>query len=104
MNWDGFFVLTNLLKQAGLHWLFSAVAGVLEFLLIATIFSAAYRAWRGTALPNIRVRYSILGLALCCAFLAAFTAHCYLDGWVSWYTTPVNAPLMINTDPLRYNP
>lgn len=95
MSWDTFFVLTDLLKQSAYHWLFSACAGLLVFLLIQTISSAAYRAWNGTASRNTAVRYSILGLALCCAFLAAFTAHCYIDGAVAWWTSPIDAPLVI---------
>ena len=124
--WDQFFVVTNLLKDSGLHFLFSGLAGLLEFLLILTISSAAYRLWRGTASPNIRVRYSILGLALVCAFLAAWSAHCYMDyyGQVAaqivqhnatgemievvpmpdWWYQPINEPLHINTDPNRYSP
>ena len=94
--WDQFFVVTNLLKDSGLHFLFSGLAGLLEFLLIVTISSAAYRLWSGSASANTAVRYSILGLGLVCAFLAAFTAHCYLDGWVSWYTTPLNEPMQLN--------
>lgn len=120
-----FLDVTGLLKDAGLHWLFSACAGLLVFLLIATISWAAYRAWTGTVFPSIRARSFIVGLGLCCALLAAWSAHCYVDyyGQVAvqieqhnatgemtetvkmpnWWYQPINAPLVINTDPDRYN-
>lgn len=121
-----FFAAGGLLKAEWLHWPVSLSLGLLTFGLILTISYFAYRFWRGTVWPSIAARSGIIGLALSCALLAAWSAHCYIDwyGQVAaqvkqhnatgqmtetvqmpdWWYQPIDPPLVINTDPNRYNP
>jgi hypothetical protein len=101
MNWQQ--LLAFGLKEAGLHFLFSACVGLLVFALTLTILSAVRRLLYSTAWRSIAAKsgMAIFGLALCLALFLAWDAHIWVD---AWYTAPINAPLVINTDPGRYNP
>ena len=92
---DALLFVTTYLKDSAMHFWFSGLAGLLVFSLIATILFAVYRLLRGSAPSRPVINIFILLLALSVALFVAWYAHVSLDAFTDWYTTPLNAPLII---------
>jgi hypothetical protein len=63
--------------------------------LTQTIFYGVYRISHGNAQPPRGLRFFMVGLGLCLAFVAAWGAHIGLDSLIGWWTEPLAPHLHI---------
>jgi hypothetical protein len=87
--------LVDLLKHSATHFLFSGFAGVMAFCLIQIISFAAFRIFRGRVQLPLGLNLFMVGLGLLLAFIVAFYAHVWLDGFLDWWVTPLASPFII---------
>ena len=94
MEWFNAF-LENWVLDAAQHWLVSSCLGFAAFWLTLTIFSAPlYTMSSLRRLPTSRaVIYGILACSLLLGISLALASHAWLDGFVSWWSTPLGPPL-----------
>ena len=85
-----------ILQQEWLHWLTSAISGLLAWLLTLIIYSIASRQSLGSVLSrDTRPKRYIILLALSLGLLAVWFVHTRLDLFTVWYTTPLGPHLII---------
>lgn len=69
-------------EPSAMHFLFSGLAGFIAFCSTQIILFAAFRIIRSRAQIGMGVKYFMLGAGLLLAFIAAFYAHVWLDGFL----------------------
>lgn len=84
--------------DASMHFWLASLLGLLAYWLTLTIFFApCFILEHLTGKPTPRaVIYGMLILSLLLGILLAFMSHAWLDGFVSWWQTPLGPPLEFN--------
>ena len=88
--------LMAILTDETVHFLLACGAGFLGFYGTSIILSMVSKLVFRSGTPS-GINRLILIISLCVAFGLVLLSHCWLDGLVQWYTTPLNTPLRIET-------
>jgi hypothetical protein len=99
---DFLMMVMDWLKDAGQHWLWGFLAGVLAFFSTWTISYAFYSAMRKL---NHKVTSSGVAFGMACILVLLFIAlvllsHLWRDQLLSFYTTPLGPSLILQLTPM----